>query len=129
MLLNRFESKNELITVVASMACMAHCLLLPLLVVILPSVSRMFHNPILEWSLLLTSITCGDIIIKRGYCQHKKAHSLYIFGFGTALWLLHTLMHDASWILSTSMLGIGAVFVGISYFVNHKLLHCCQGHH
>ena len=107
---------------------MVHCVLLPFFVVVMPSVSRLFESPIIEWGLLVGSVLCGAVIIQRGYCQHKKAHSLYIFGCGTLLWLLHAFLHDASWLFSTSILGLGAVCIAVSYSVNHKLLNCCKSH-
>ena len=118
-------SLNRIATI-ASFSCLIHCIVTPIIILIAPFLGHVVENPMIELSLLAVSILCGVFIVHSGYCQHKKSHSLYLFGAGVCLWLLHTATEHLGIEGGKLFLVAGSLFVVGSYIINHKYLKCCE---
>jgi hypothetical protein len=123
------ESNKKKLTKIASFACVLHCLIAPMLVIISPSLGHLFHNPIIETSIFLISLVFGMAIIYNGYCTHKKYHAALLFFIGACFWLANTIMElffHAHFHIE--FLLIGALFVLVSYKINHDHRNPCCTH-
>ena len=106
-----------------SALCAVHCLLLPLLVVLVPSTASLWFNneAFHEW-LLVAVLVCSSFAFCRGYLRHNK-WSIILWGVcGIAFMLLAVLLgHD---ILGEygekSLTLIGATIVAIGHVKNYK---------
>ena len=123
-MLNTIKTKH--LVTAASFSCIVHCLVTPVIILLAPFLGHIFHNPVMELSMLALSILCGSWIIHTGYCKHKKTHTFYLFGAGTALWVLHTVTEHMGIEGGKLFLIVGTAFVIGSYFVNHRFLKCCE---
>ena len=114
---------------IASFACVVHCIVTPLIIVVAPFMGSILHNVYLEVGILLLSIICGVIVIHNGYCSHKRRHTILLFGVGASLWALHSLVeHLGIHGFEVALLLLGTIFVLGSYYFNHRLLKCCPEH-
>ncbi len=114
----------------ASMACAIHCIFAPFIIMFSPFTVHIFENIVIEYTLLISSITFGIFIIYSGYCKHKKLHSIILFITGIILWSIHAFgdhHHDLH--LNTLLVIIGSCFVLSSYYFNHKTLNCHSNHY
>ncbi len=114
---------------VVSLSCAVHCIILPLLMVASPLLGHMFDNHMVELGLLLFSISCGVYVVYQGYCIHKKTRSLYLFGLGALIWLVHGKLTHHELMADVILLLIGSIFVLIAYYVNHRLIKACSCEH
>ena len=126
-MLRRLAMKTKSLSHMSSLACVAHCLLAPLVIVVFPLLGAAFDNMAIEYSILGVSVLCGIGIIYSGFCKHKKTHSLLLFGLGAALWILNAIINHAahSHEAIPVMLLIGTTFVLAAYYMNHRDLSCC----
>ena len=109
------------IAYILTFSCAVHCLLLPFLVVSFPLIGHIYDLHFIELPLLLSSILIGCFITYKGYCKHKKQHTLVLFLIGALFWLAHMVLevfhiHSSEFLL----IGFGSVFVLGSYFLNHR---------
>ena len=124
------ELTKEKITKIASLACVLHCLIAPIIIISAPTLGHAFHNPAIEIGIFVTSIIFGISVIYNGYCNHKKKHAGILFFFGACFWvanaaaelIFHTHFHF-------ELLIIGTILVLISYKINHDHSKpCCTKH-
>ncbi|MEK9728270.1 MAG: MerC domain-containing protein [Candidatus Margulisiibacteriota bacterium] len=125
------ELTKQKITKIASFACVLHCLIAPIFIILAPTIGHTFHNPIIEMGIFLISILFGLSIIYSGYCNHKKKHAAILFFFGACFWLANSI---AELVFKThfhfELLIIGTILVLVSYKVNHdQKKTCCTNHH
>jgi hypothetical protein len=64
-----------------------HCVVTPILVVTAPLFGQLLDNPVLEIGALLGSILCGMSVIYKGYCTHKRRHTVLLFAAGAIVWV------------------------------------------
>lgn len=111
----------------ASLACVIHCLVTPILVSAAPVMGVIIKNPMIEIGVLIGSIVMGMMVIHSGYCTHKKKHTIALFSVGAVLWIAHSLIEHFEWVHWHGLLAIGTGFVLIAYWANHRYLSCCGG--
>ena len=121
-------TKIRVLTYTGSFACLIHCIVTPMILLMTPILRPHLHNHWLEVAVLLGSIACGSAIIYQGFCAHKQIHSLILFGLGVIFWVLHSLMESAEIMGAIWYLLIGTTLVLTSYWINHRKLNCCKGH-
>ena len=111
----------------ASLTCAIHCAVLPLMIFFAPTIGDVCcGNPLIEISLLIFSILCGVFVIYSGYCKHKRAHSVFLFGIGLLFWVGHLLLETTFGdFFGYSTLVLGTILVLVSYYFNHRFLNCC----
>ncbi len=107
------------------MLCVIHCFLSPIIIIAAPMFGGFLGNHYLELVTLGLSILFGVIIIYSGYCRHKKLHSLILFIIGGSIWTTHTLLEFFEFHSTETYLLIGALFVIVSYILNHRFLKYC----
>ena len=61
----------------ASSLCLIHCLALPLMAGLLPSLGHQFESVFLEYALLVFSIICGAYVMFLGFKRHRKKKSAF----------------------------------------------------
>ena len=116
---------------VVSLTCFVHCIATPFLVLFSPLIAHSLNSIAIEIGLLATAVLGGSYIIRNGYCQHKREHSVILFALGTLFWILHVgvdhspLFGHYHGLASSLLLLTGTVFVLISYYINHRYLNCC----
>jgi hypothetical protein len=118
--------KKHIIASIASFACVIHCIITPLVILITPILGNVFTNSIVEISLLIISIGLGIYTIYFGYCRHRKKHTFTLFLMGTLFWICHYVFEHYDISGELAMLGLGTCFVLISYRINHHYLKCCS---
>ena len=122
------KSNNKPITLpmLASFACVIHCVLTPILVIYTPLLGNFFHNHFLEVGLFIFSILIGTLTIRNGYCKHKQRFSIILYSVGSLFWIAHLmselLFHSH---VSFPFLTLGTLFIIWSYFINHRDLKKC----
>ena len=104
----------------ASLACVVHCIVTPLLIGFSPAFSQYIDKPWIELSLLFISVCCVTWIVYQGYCTHKKQHSIILFAMGSILWIVHSLLEHADIANAKYSLTLGSIFVLVSYYINHR---------
>ena len=83
-----------------SLACVIHCIGLPIFIMVVPTFAHSLENPLLELGLLILSIIIGSFIVYQGYCRHKKRHVLFYFMIGALLWVAHLICEHYEFNLS-----------------------------
>ena len=114
------------VSYIVSLTCAVHCLITPVLILMLPFLGHHLSNIYIEAGLLGFSILAGLWIVYRGYCSHKQSHSLLVFTIGALFWIFHLVfeslgIHHNEFFLVIS----GAILVIISYILNHRSTTCC----
>ena len=118
--------KKQTLLSIASLSCCIHCIFTPFLITLFPFTSNFFHIEGLEIGLLLISICCGTYIITKGYCKHKKTHTIFLFGLGVFLWISHLFVESLlTFDAEIIFILLGSICVVISYIFNHNFLKCC----
>jgi len=104
-------------------ACLVHCAVLPLSVLVLPSLGGVWfdHSSLLHWVLLALAIPVSGYALLRGYREHGQRGSLALGVVGLALMAV-----GVSHLLAESLeipltLG-GTAIVAAAHFVNIRLL-------
>lgn len=118
------EEKLKLIQF-TSFACVIHCVITPILILVAPFLGHLFENIIVEFGLLILSIICGIFIVYNGYGMHRKKYCIILFSFGALLWILHSLFEIKDIFDAKIYFTIGTFIVLISYYFNHRLIKSC----
>ncbi|MCW8879831.1 MAG: MerC domain-containing protein [Kangiellaceae bacterium] len=111
-----------------SIICVIHCLLLPLLVLILPSMATLWFNDetFHQW-LLLAVFMSSSFALSKGYRQHKQFSIILWGSFGLSFLFLASLLgHDKVGELGEQSLTlIGAFIIAIGHIKNYRT---CKQH-
>ena len=111
---------QSMLMMVASFACVIHCVCLPILIVSAPLLGGFLENEWIERFLLIGSIFIGTMITYQGYLNHKKIGASLVFTAGALLWVLHAIFEHRGVEDGKLSLYIGTVFVLVSYIVSHQ---------
>jgi hypothetical protein len=102
----------------ASLLCAIHCAFLPLLFMILPLTGvKLFHNEMLDFTLIGISFIVGSFALLRGYRKHHhKINGLLLFSFGFPILVIghFFLKKEASIIVIT----ISAILIIAAHLIN-----------
>lgn len=109
-----------------SLACAAHCALLPLLIAALPSLGlAMWLSDGLEFGFVLFASLLGAFSLLWGYRRHRALRALGLLLPGLAvLWVavLYTPLHH-SVVPHAVAMTLGGTLVGLGHLVNLRLNH------
>ncbi len=108
---------------ILSGACLVHCAVLPLSVLVLPSLGGVLfdHSSLLHWVLLGLAIPVSGYALVRGYREHRERSGLLVGMLGLILMGLgvsHLLAEDLEIPLTLS----GAAIVAAAHLMNIRLL-------
>ncbi len=103
--------------------CLVHCAVLPLSVLVLPSLSGLLfdHSSLLHWVLLGLAIPVSGYALVRGYRQHGERRGLVI-GVGGMLLMGLGVSHLLAENLEIPLTLSGTAIVAAAHFVNIRLL-------
>ena len=125
--LTTISSISAFIATLSSATCFIHCLLTPLFIIIMPSLSSVLFNHHLEIGLLVVSILFGILTIIIGYRSHKRKQPIIVFTIGAIIWISHSIsehfFHNHGNLL---LIILGTFFVCSSYIINHHYTRCHQ---
>ena len=118
--------RSEQISVFLSLACAIHCMLTPILVVLMPVASvylEKYHW--IDTVIILSVIVLGTSSLYHGYkLHHQKIVPVALFAFGVFFLIFGTILHiffkDAL-ILHHLLTAFGGIFCGIAQFLNLRL--------
>lgn len=126
------KSRLEKAGVWLSVLCAVHCVSMPLLVALLPLLgSEMLHNPVLELSLIGTTVAIAGFIIGKDYLRvHRNLLPVGLLAVGVLAKLLglFVLEHSYEPVVITS----GAAFFVLAFIANWRLRaqhHACKCEH
>lgn len=107
-----------------SSACLLHCLAVPLLIIMLPSLSlSILENEWIHVGLAMLAIPVATKALVRGYRSHGSfLPSLFTLP-GIALLYLALLLHEPHW-LETAVASAGALLLASGHILNHRFI--CQ---
>lgn len=72
------------IGITASVACAIHCMIAPLLLLLLPAAGSVWSDPLVHWVLAVLVLPLAVWVIYRGYCKHGKRLTLVAAVSGSA---------------------------------------------
>ena len=125
--MNNLQSVSDKTSISLSLLCAAHCLFLPFLLILYPSLASLpmgdeaFH----VW-MLVAVVPLSMFALYQGYKSHNSKVILSIGFLGIAVLIMTTLLgHDLlSEDLEKMFTLVGALIVAGSHFVNFRKCHC-----
>ncbi len=117
---------TEQLSVFLSMACAIHCMLTPILVILMPMAGMYLEKyHWIEYVIILSVIILGSTSLYHGYkIHHHKILPIALFAFGVLFMILGSILHI--YLLQNSIIhhlltAFGGVFCGIAQFLNLRL--------
>ncbi|MDY7026034.1 MAG: MerC domain-containing protein [Pseudomonadota bacterium] len=118
------QPTSDLFAIGLSMACAVHCLLLPFLLVFMPSALAMvLDNEAFHTWMLIAVIPLSFFALTLGCRQHKRYQLLALCSVGLLL-MVSAVLWGESWFgeLGEKFLTLaGALFVALGHWLNHRL--------
>ncbi|MBU2893198.1 MerC domain-containing protein [Colwellia sp. D2M02] len=117
---------SDKIAIGISLLCLAHCLALPLLIILLPSIAQLsleqetYHYAMV---LIVVPISCYALIL--GYKKHNKISVLLIGVVGLIFLVLAVLLGEEKIgsLGEKTMTVIGSIIIAYSHYKNFNLSH------
>lgn len=105
-----------------SIACAAHCLLVPVLLIGLPSLTVFqIDNELVHFWLLVTTLPISLYALTRGSITHTSYHLLFLGCVGLALLVSALLLEESVGEFGENFLtGLGSILVVIAHFGNYR---------
>jgi hypothetical protein len=115
----------------ASLACAAHCAMMPLLAGLLPLVGLGFlSSENTELALVGLSLGLGSLSLLPSYARrHKQWQPLLLFAFGASLIIAVQLSAEEGSHLEAPTMALGALLVTCAHLVNRRLCQRCKACH
>jgi hypothetical protein len=119
--------KLDAIGATASIICAIHCAIFPFIVLFLTFYGLNFAaGPLMEFSLISTSVLIGLFTFTHGYLNHHKSLlplSIFLIGLSIVFishYMFHDVTHDGS--ISPEMIfsPVGAFLIGTAHYLNRK---------
>jgi hypothetical protein len=82
---NGLASRFDRLGIAASMACAIHCIVAPLLLLLLPAVGSIWSHPSVHWILAALVLPLALIVVSRGYRHHRHRSAVIAAILGAAL--------------------------------------------
>lgn len=135
--IRRETSTADAAGVALSLACGVHCLLTPILLLVLPSLGEAFHNPIVHKGIAIGVTAVAAFALWRGYRRHRHALPLVLGTIGVltvwgALAIPHeTHDHDHFHLPAgtiVTLIGSGFLIAGHLLNIRNCRVGCCHNH-
>lgn len=109
-----------------SLACMAHCLALPLLLAALPALASGFSIPeSLHLWVLAFAIPAATIALVGGRGRHGANFPLCMGSMGVSLLVIAAIPFAETW-AETPLTVAGSLSLAVAHIVNWRLRHACN---
>lgn len=76
--------KLDRLGIAASLACAIHCLVAPVLLLLLPAAGSIWSHPSVHWILAALVLPLALIVVFRGYRHHRRRSAVVAAVFGAA---------------------------------------------
>ncbi|ALM92720.1 MULTISPECIES: MerC domain-containing protein [Alteromonas] len=120
-----FQKISDKAAIALSMLCVVHCLLLPVLLILLPPLAGAlaFDDELFHKTLLFFVVPISVIALMMGYFYHRNHTMLLIGGMGLSLLILAVVLgHDVLGEYGEVVLTvIGSSFIAFSHIRNLRL--------
>ena len=111
----------DLAPILASAACLVHCLLMPLLLALLPAASRLFALPEdFHLFAFVFAVPASAVAMGAGYRHHGLAHPALFGGLGLVLLAAGMLAHERL-LLETGLTVGGSLILATAHVLNWRL--------
>jgi MerC mercury resistance protein len=101
-----------------SLLCLAHCLLLPALIVLLPTLAAFLAVPeVFHLWALAFAVPTSALALAAGHRRHRSLMPFLIVAPGVLLLTLGALVAEAEWV-ETSLTVVGATLLSIGHALN-----------
>ncbi len=115
------SAKLDRLGMMASLACAAHCAVMPLAVGLLPLLGLGFlKDERLEWILVGTSAGLGMGSLIRGYRCHQQKRPLVILALGLALLISGRLAEATGRSSGVILVVAGGIIVAMAHYLNQQ---------
>ena len=106
------------LAIAVSLICVVHCLLLPMLLLLLPALAAVFAIPeaFHSWAIAF-AVPIGAIALLVGYRRHHSVAPTLVVLPGLALLIVALLVARAAWI-ETTLTVVGALVLSIGHMLN-----------
>lgn len=120
--------------IVLSFVCILHCLALPTLLIVLPSISNLidFENEIIHFGLVLIVVPISLFAIISGYLHHRHTSVFFISTVGIVMLIVaviygHDVLGDYGEVLLTVVGSALITFGHLRNFTLRRVYHCDKG--
>ena len=115
------QAINDKLAMGLSLACTFHCIALPALLVVLPSLA-ILNDELFHIIMVIAVVPISIYALTLGYKQHQR-RSLFALGCAGLLLLIAALVvgHDLGEVAETGLTVFGAFLVAVSHWFNYKL--------
>ena len=124
-MISRLANSPKIMTL-AAVLCFIHCLITPILIPLIPTISHYFESHVIEYLLIFLSILFGYFIIDYGYAKHRQLKMKVLFFVGSFIWILHLIFEFLHLAFAHMLLFTGSFFVLIAYIYNYSCLKQCK---
>lgn len=107
----------------ASLVCIAHCLLTPFIVLLLPLAEQFLEPSWFHRTILLVVLPVAFWALINGYLRHRLKRILVIGFIGLSIMLTVTLMEPIPLIVETAAMVMAGLLLALAHFFN---LRACQ---
>ena len=137
---NRVHGRIDVLGAAASMICAVHCMALPLLLAILPTIGLgVLLNESLEKGFVVASVLIAGLSLVWGLRLHGRWRAIPLYALGATLLILAMFVlghehhghdgHVQEDPLGLAILLIGAMAMATSHLINRKLCKACPKCH
>ncbi|MFT6791035.1 MAG: hypothetical protein ACJA04_000235 [Cellvibrionaceae bacterium] len=124
--MNTTQAISDKLAIGLSLACVFHCLALPVLLVLLPSMTALqLDNEAFHLWMLVAVLPSSIYALSMGCKQHKRYRLLFLGSIGLALLVLALVLGEER-IGETGekiLTVVGAGFVAVGHWLNYRLCH------
>lgn len=114
-----------------SLLCAIHCLALPLMIILLPSLSALnLDNEVFHQWMVFAVIPVSAYALTTGCKQHKRYHLLILGIAGIALLMIAVLLGESllGEFYEKALTLFGASMIALGHFFNYRLCHQQRDH-
>lgn len=118
------QARADAVAIALSSLCLLHCLLLPLLLLMLPALAIALHDgPVwahwIHWGLLATALPVSGFALWQGLARHGRFLPLGLAVVGFSVMFLGAMAHHAA-IISPALIVSGGLVVAFGHWHNWR---------
>ena len=115
------NKRTDKIAICLSLCCIAHCIVMPSLILLLPSVSSLWiNNELFHLYIVLLAIPFSFYAILKNFKKNNNLKCVIMAGIGFTLLFLAIILHEFGEIYEIAFTIFGAIVLVFSHFLNMK---------